>query len=93
MNAIPIAEARSNLSALVDEAVRTHQRTEITRNGRPAAVLMSVDDLDSLLETLDLLSDEEAMAAFTAAKAEVAAGDVFTLDEVTASMRASGRLT
>jgi antitoxin YefM len=41
----------------------TWQRVLITKNGRPAAVLMSPDDLESLLETLAVLSDPETMAA------------------------------
>ena len=43
---LPIADVRANLSKLVDEAMRTHQRVEVTKNGRRAAVLMSADDYD-----------------------------------------------
>lgn len=43
-------------------------------------------------ETLDLLSDAEAMADIRQADADVAAGRVSTLDEVEAEMRALGRL-
>jgi prevent-host-death family protein len=53
MTTIPLAEARANLSRLIDEAVRTHERTEITRNGTRAAVLLGADDYDSMLETLE----------------------------------------
>lgn len=55
----PLAEVRQDLSKFVDEAVRTHARIDITRNGRRAAVLLSSDDFDSLLETLDILSNPE----------------------------------
>jgi len=44
--------ARARRSALVDEAQSTHEIVHITKHGRPAAVLMSADDLDSLRETL-----------------------------------------
>jgi antitoxin YefM len=44
MSALPVAEVRSRLSKLIDEATATHQRVEITRNGRRAAVLLSADD-------------------------------------------------
>ena len=66
MTTMPLAEARAQLSKLVDEAVRTHERVEVTRNGRRAAVIMSADDYDSLMETLDILSDAAAMAEIRA---------------------------
>ena len=61
MATLPLAEVRANLSKLVDEAVRTHQRIEVTRQGRRAAVILSADDFDSIMETLAILSDQELM--------------------------------
>ena len=52
MKTVSLSEAKDKLSALVDEAESTHEIVHITKHGRPAAVLMSVDDLDSLRETL-----------------------------------------
>ena len=52
MKTVSLSEAKDKLSALVDEADSTHEIVHITKHGRPAAVLMSVDDLDSLRETL-----------------------------------------
>jgi antitoxin YefM len=92
MTTVPLAEARAQLSKLVDDAVRTHERIEVTKNGRRAAVIMSADDYDSLMETLDILSDAEAMAEIRQADTDVAAGRVSTLDEVEAEMRSLGRL-
>lgn len=92
MITVPLAEARSQLSRLVEEAHRTHQRVEVTKNGRRAAVIMSADDYDSLMETLDILSDAEAMADIRQAEADAAAGDVSTLDDVRDEMRRLGRL-
>jgi len=92
MTTVPLAEARSQLSRLVEEANRTHQRVEVTKNGRRAAVIMSADDYDSLMETLDILSDAEAMADIRQAEADAAAGDVSTLDDVRDEMRRLGRL-
>lgn len=92
MTTLPIAEVRANLSKLVDEAQRTHERVEVTRNGRRAAVLMSADDYDSLMETLDILGDAETMADIRQSEADIAAGRVSTLEEVEAEMRSRGRL-
>lgn len=86
MSTIPLAEARANLSRLIDEAMRTHQRIEITRNGTRAAVVMSADDYDSLMETLDILSDADLVGELRQAQLEANAGNVFTLDEVIADL-------
>ena len=73
MTTIPLAEARAQLSKLVDEAMRTHERVEVTKNGRRAAVILSADDYDSLIETLDILSDRDAMSEIREAEADMAA--------------------
>lgn len=92
MATLPLAEVRANLSKLVDEAVRTHERIEVTRQGRRAAVILSADDYDSIMETLAILSDQGLMQELRAAEAEAEAGLIHTLDEVTEEMRAAGRL-
>ncbi|MEY8014965.1 type II toxin-antitoxin system Phd/YefM family antitoxin [Mycobacterium servetii] len=92
MTTLPLAEVRANLSRLVEEAVRTHQRIEVTRQGRRAAVILSADDFDSIMETLAILSDQELMRDVREAEAEAENGDIFSLEEVTAEMRAAGRL-
>jgi prevent-host-death family protein len=92
MTTIPLSDARARLSELVEEAVRTHERVEITRNGRRAAVLMSADDFDSLMETLDILADPEAMRDIEIARRDFREGKFYTLEEVTAEMQALGRL-
>ncbi|MCX6421218.1 MAG: type II toxin-antitoxin system Phd/YefM family antitoxin [Actinobacteria bacterium] len=89
---VPLAEARANLSQLVDDAMRTHERVEITRNGRRAGVLLSAEDYDSIMETLDILSDSEAMADLREADAAIACGEIYTLEQVESEMRAMGRL-
>lgn len=66
MTTLPLAEARANLSRLVESAVATHERFEITRNGTRVAVLASAEDFDALLETLDILSDADEVAAVRA---------------------------
>lgn len=92
MTTLPLAEVRANLSKLVDEAVRTHQRIEVTRQGRRAAVILSAEDYDSIMETLDILSDQQLMGEVRAAEAEAEGGQIHTLDDVTEEMRAKGRL-
>lgn len=88
MSTLPLAEVRANLSKIVDEAIRTHQRVEVTRQGRRAAVILSAEDYDSMTETLDILSDAATMADLR----EAEDGAVSSLDEVTQAMRSAGRL-
>ncbi|MDQ3325364.1 MAG: type II toxin-antitoxin system Phd/YefM family antitoxin [Actinomycetota bacterium] len=92
MTTIPLAEVRANLSRLVDEAVRTHQRVEVTRKGRRAAVLLSAEDFDSIMETLDILSEADDVRAITQAQAQLRAGEGHSRVEVEEAMRAAGRL-
>jgi antitoxin YefM len=74
MTSVPLSEAKDNLSALVEAAETTHEIVTITRHGRPAAVLMSKDDLDSLHETLFWLSQPGIREDIAAADSEAAEG-------------------
>ena len=81
---LPLAEVKAKLSEMVDRVEHTHDRITVTRNGRPAAVLISPDELASLEDTLDLLSEPDAMAQLRAAQAALEAGDYVTGDELRA---------
>lgn len=67
---------KDRLSEFVDRVQKEHDRVVITRNGVPAAVLISPEDLASMEETLDLLSDRKAIKELREAERAVAAGDV-----------------
>ena len=62
----------------------------VTKHGRPAVVMLSVEDLESLEETLEILSDRQLMDEISEGRAELAAGkgEVLTRDEVLAQVRA-----
>jgi prevent-host-death family protein len=81
---LPLAEIKKRLSQIVDGVEERHDRVVLTRHGRPAAVLMSPEELESLEETLDLLSDPQAMREIHRAEAAVAAGDVVDADALRA---------
>lgn len=59
---VPLSSVKSHLSELVDRVEGQHDRIVVTRNGRPAAVLISNADLDGLEETLAIMSDPALMA-------------------------------
>lgn len=79
---MPLGEAKDRLSALVDSAESTHDIITITRHGRPAAVLMSADDLESLHETLHWLSRTGTREAIATADREYAAGETVSIDQL-----------
>ena len=72
----PLRTLRDRLSEFVERVEHQHERVMITRNGRPAAVLVSPDDIEALEETLELLSEGEALRDLRDAEAAVAASDV-----------------
>ena len=81
---LPLAEIKKRLSEIVDRVERHHERVVLTRNGRPAAVILSPDDLEALEETLDILSDPDAVRAIREAEAEIDKGNYVTADELRA---------
>jgi len=76
MTTIPLTEAKAKLNELVDDAVTTQERVIITRHGRPAAVLISVDDLESMEETLYWQSQHGVHDDIAASRAEASAGQL-----------------
>ncbi len=79
---LPLAEIKARLSEIVDRVQRHHERVVLTRNGRPAAVIVSPDDLAALEETVELLSDPAALRAIEEARAEVARGETVSADQL-----------
>ena len=79
---LPLAEIKAHLSEIVDRVEREHERVVLTRNGRPAAVIMSPDDLAALEDTLELLSDPAALEEIRAARDDIVRGRVVSADEL-----------
>ena len=81
---LPLAEVKAKFSEMIDRVEHQHDRITVTRNGRPAAVLMSPEDLAALEDTLDLLSDPAALAEIAKARDEVSSGATVSADELRA---------
>lgn len=62
MKTLSLSEAKMKLSSLVDIIEASDEEILITKNGRPAAVLVSPDELESLKETIAIRSDKPLMA-------------------------------
>lgn len=76
MTVEPLREVRNHFSEVIDRVEREHERVTVTRNGRAAAVIISLEDLTELEETLAVLSDPEALADIREADAAYRAGEV-----------------
>jgi antitoxin YefM len=75
-----LSEARERLSEIVEEVAMTGGEFLITKHGRPMAVLLASDEYESLIETLNILSDSDAMAAIREAEDDLASGELINLD-------------
>ncbi len=81
-----LADAKNRLSEIVHSAMTTHERVTITKNGRPAVVVISVEDLESLEETLDVLSNPSLMVAMAEGERALDRGDFVGEAEIRADL-------
>jgi antitoxin YefM len=79
---LPLAEIKAHLSEIVDEIEQEHERVILTRKGRPAAVLLSTDELEALEDTLELLADPNARQEIERARRDIAEGKGIEADEI-----------
>lgn len=84
MTILPLSEVKARLSEIAEEVATTHERVQITKNGRDYVVLMAAEDLESIEATLELLSDADAEARIALAEQDIASGDVLGESEVRA---------
>ena len=82
MTTLTVTEAKTHLLELVRKADKTMQRFVISKNGKPKAVLMSIDEYEGWLETLGIMSETDALKDINAAKKEIASGKYYTFDQV-----------
>jgi prevent-host-death family protein len=79
---VPFTEARARLTELLDEVETKHEHVLITRKGKPVAVVVSPEEWEALEETVEILQDEELLAALRESEEDVKADRLFSLDEV-----------
>ena len=79
---IPVTKAKSTFLDLIRKVEASDDAIAITKNGVPEAVLISMKKFQSLLETLEILSDENAMKSIRKSVAEANRGKWLDFDEV-----------
>jgi prevent-host-death family protein len=91
---VPLSEAKARLSELARRVRQQHERITLTRNGEPEAVLLSVDDLEGLEMTLEILGDADAVARISESLAALERGepgaDMATVRQDLARRRVTG---
>lgn len=83
---VPVREFRSNLSELLSAVADRRDHVTVTRNGRPAAVLVPVDEYAALEESAEILSDTGTMDAIAAGLDDLARGETVSLDALRAEL-------
>jgi prevent-host-death family protein len=79
---VPVRELRSELSQVIDRVADMREHVIVTRRGRPAAVLIPVDEYEALEETAEILSDRETLAAIEKGRREAARGETIPLADL-----------
>ena len=83
MRTLPLAEAKAKLSRLVNQVVETDEEILITRNGRPAAVLVSPEEYEGWKETQAIRSDRSSwLRSGRGLRAIKGGGTIYTLEEL-----------
>jgi antitoxin YefM len=84
---VPVRELRANLSELLSDVADRRDHVLVTRNGRPAAALVPIDEYEALEETAEILSDQDTLAALDEGLAEIERGETVPLEEVRRALR------
>jgi prevent-host-death family protein len=87
VDTLSLAAVKDRFSEIVERVNKQHDRVIVTRNGVPVVVVVSVEELESLEETLEVLSDRDTVAALRESEQQIAKG----LDEVITEDNARAR--
>lgn len=82
VHTVTLKKLRPDLPAVIKNVDTRLDRYIITRRGKPVVVMMSVDDYESILETIEILSDRQAVKRIKQAKKEIAQGKTVSLENL-----------
>jgi len=86
---LPITKARNELPQIVSQAKRGLNKYIVTVNGLPEAVIMSHDEYESLVETLDILSQPQALKNIKQSEREIKLGKYVSLEDLRKELKIS----
>jgi antitoxin YefM len=81
-NTLSITEARDQLTRLPDELAQSHEAITVTRRNQPVLAILPWDLYEAIMDTLEVMSDADLMAALRQGVEDIAAGRTFSLDEL-----------
>ncbi|MFC1621291.1 type II toxin-antitoxin system Phd/YefM family antitoxin [Candidatus Omnitrophota bacterium] len=79
---ISVRNLRKNLANVISDVKAHYERYVVSKHGKPEAILMSMDDYEGWIETLEIMSDKEAMEDIRLAEKEIREGKVYDFEEV-----------
>ena len=79
---IPITEARQEITSLPERLAKSPGAVAVTRRGKPVLAIMPWDFYESIVETLEILGDQDLMAALRQGIKDVESGKTFSMDEI-----------
>lgn len=84
---MPLGEVKTHLSELVGRVNDHHERVTVTIHGRPSAVLVAIEDLEQLGETLAIMRDTDTLGRLTESDAELARGEEVSAEDLAGAIR------
>lgn len=84
---MPLKDVKNRLSEVVDQVENQHNRVVITKHGRPAAVVLSLADLESLEETLEVMANPSLIEQIRSSLRELDQSEVLSKDDALALLR------
>lgn len=81
-NLIAVSDARANLPSLIDLIYKTDDRILITKSGKPRVVMVSIDELESLEETAEILAIPGAKKSILEGEKEIKSGKHIPLSKL-----------
>ena len=91
VHTVTLKELRPSLPKVVDKIERKMDRYVVSRHGKPVAVMMSVEDYESLMETLDLLEDPSAMEGLRKGEEDLRKGRTVSWKKLKGALGVSSR--
>lgn len=79
---LTVTEFRKNIFKMLEKIEKESITITLTYHGKPKWVIMSGDEYEGLMETLDILSDEELMKDLREAEEDIKKGNTISLDEL-----------
>lgn len=76
---LPVSEAKQRFTEIVKNAERLFDRYLITKNGKEAAIVLSAEEYQNLLETLDILASKKEVRAIAEGAAHVRRGETISI--------------